>query len=478
MYRRDLYTQTNFYKESGRYQMFASGNLGKGDLNVYRMFVETALAQVRKRGFVAQLAPEGLYKGANAAAIRAHLFQHFRLRLLVGCVNLRGVWFPSVHPQFEFCLYAAEQGSETKNFSAAFRVASVERLVDARNGRVLDIPVSLIREFSPDALAIMEFAAQSEIDVCRKMYSRYPHFGDKVGGMPNRVYMREVDMGSDLFTDKVDGLPVFEGRMVDLYDYRAKGYSSGRGRAAEWIDLPFGDPAKAIVPQWRIPPKQLPEDRIDRISRYRIGFCDVVNPATEKCLVSALIPPHVVCGRSVLTIVFDDGDIGDMLLWIAVANSLVMDFVVRKKVRLHMTYTVVDSLPFPRDRRNTPASMEIISRAFALAAVGREMSELPKIVGIPEGITPVDNPDERARLFAEIEVLVAREVFGLTRDELRYVLDPDNLLGQGSGIETFRVLRDREKRQLGEYRTQRLVQEAWDRFARDGTFGQQAVRMN
>ena len=101
MYCRDLYTQTNFYKESGRYQMFAPGNLGKGDLNVYRMFVETALTQARTRGMVAQLTPEGLYKGANAAAIRAHLLKHFRLGLLVGCVNLRGVWFPEVHRQFE-----------------------------------------------------------------------------------------------------------------------------------------------------------------------------------------------------------------------------------------------------------------------------------------------------------------------------------------------------------------------------------------
>ena len=49
---------------------------------------------------------------------------------------------------------------------------------------------------------------------------------------------------------------------------------------------------------------------------------------------------------------------------------------------------------------------------------------------------------------------------------------------EGSGVETFKALRNREKRQLGEYRTQRLVLEAWDRFERDGTFGQQAVKMN
>ena len=35
-----------------------------------------------------------------------------------------------------------------------------------------------------------------------------------------------------------------------------------------------------------------------------------------------------------------------LLFWLAVANSFVMDFIVRKKVSLTMTYTIMDSLPF------------------------------------------------------------------------------------------------------------------------------------
>jgi hypothetical protein len=97
---------------------------------------------------------------------------------------------------------------------------------------------------------------------------------------------------------------------------------------------------------------------------------------------------------------------------------------------------------------------------------------------ILQGISPAEKQEIRAHLMAEIDALVAHEVFGLTRDELRYVLDPDNLLGERSGVETFKALRNREKRQLGEYRTQRLVLAAWDRFQHDGTFGQQSVKTN
>ena len=55
-------------------------------------------------------------------------------------------------------------------------------------------------------------------------------------------------------------------------------------------------------------------------------------------------------------------------------------------------------------------------------------------------------------------------MYGLTRDELRYILDPTDVMGDDYPSETFRVLKDREEREFGEYRTRRLVLEAWDKL--------------
>ena len=59
-------------------------------------------------------------------------------------------------------------------------------------------------------------------------------------------------------------------------------------------------------------------------------------------------------------------------------------------------------------------------------------------------------------LAAEIDVLVARDIYGLTKDEMLYILDPANILGEDCGIETFKALRNREMRDFDEFRTQRL----------------------
>jgi hypothetical protein len=62
---------------------------------------------------------------------------------------------------------------------------------------------------------------------------------------------------------------------------------------------------------------------------------------------------------------------------------------------------------------------------------------------------------------AELDAFYAR-AYGLTRDELRDILDPADVKGADYPSETFRVLKTNEIRRFGEYRTAKLVLQAWD----------------
>ena len=77
--------------------------------------------------------------------------------------------------------------------------------------------------------------------------------------------------------------------------------------------------------------------------------------------------------------------------------------------------------------------------------------------------------EHRAHLRADLEAFYAR-AYGLTRDELRYILDPADVKGPDYPSETFRVLKEKEVRKYGEYRTCRLVLAAWDRMEASGQF--------
>jgi hypothetical protein len=72
--------------------------------------------------------------------------------------------------------------------------------------------------------------------------------------------------------------------------------------------------------------------------------------------------------------------------------------------------------------------------------------------------------DRRMDLRAELDAFYALK-YGLSRDELRYVLDPGDAKGRDYPSETFRVLKANEERRFNEFRTQRLVVDAYDRLS-------------
>lgn len=459
-----LYRTANFLRNSERFTLFAEGNLGKGDFNVYRMFVELAFRGIKPGGVAAQIVPENFYNGANATALRQFVFEQMRLLALIALENTRRVWF-DIHAAQKFCLYAAVSGGRTAIIPAAFGINSEVKLADLPEPLPFQIPLSLVHELSPAALAVPEFADPRDVSIARKLHERLPSFGADGKDRNRRVYMAEIHMGGDRdsFGDDTGGLPLFEGRMVEAFDYRAKEYVSGRGRQAVWKELPFGDPAKRVAPQWHIPLSDIPDKTVDRTRAYRIGFCDVGGVTNQRFLMAAMIPPTSLCGHSVPTIMFEPSDDTLSLLWLGLANSFCLDFLARQKGALHMTLTLVDSLPLPRRYTDTAVERAIAARAARLTCSGPEMENLWDRLtdGLRAGSSPADDPAERRALRAELDVLVARDFFRLTRDEMRYLIDPSSVLGSDCGIETFGALKRAETRNGQPFTSFDLIMEAW-----------------
>lgn len=454
---RYMFALVHFFKSSGVFTLYAPGNLGKGDFNIYRMFVESALRRVKVGGFAALVVPGGLYGGANASAIRKHLLDECELYRLLGLINTKRGWFKKVDID-RFAAFAAKSGGRTGKFLVQFGLSGPEDL--ARPPVEMDADV--IRQRSPETYAIPDLRNIAELATSRKMYAACPTFGNTTLGPPVRHYSREIDMGNDrgLFTTDPTGLPVYEGRMLDHFDHRAKTYDSGHGNSAVWIEREFGNPAKAIVPQWRVLRENIPTKLGDRCAHFRIGFCDVANPRNERSFTSALIPPGVICGHKVPTFVLDATHEWAYLPWLAVANSFAMDWLARCRLNAPtMSYTLLDSLPFPRPVLTdalvlsiAPVVLRLVCTAPEMTPFWNRMAALGFVEAVAEGTVPptaLVEPNARATARAELDAFIAARVFGLTALELSDILD------------TFDVLRRRDEKAHGEFRTKKLILDAF-----------------
>jgi uncharacterized protein (DUF433 family) len=200
-------------------------------------------------------------------------------------------------------------------------------------------------------------------------------------------------------------VPLYEGRMVHQFDHAAKAYVSGEGRGAKWRDLDFTE--KALIPHFYV-------DGTHITVGARAGFCDVTGQTNERSLLAALIPAGHPAGNKVPTVsTFAECQ----QVWLSVANSFLVDFLIRQKISTTINFFYLEGLPLLRPHRNSHAFQHLRDLSARLVSITPEI----------QLAEPALDPRERARLRAGIDAIVAG-LYGLAPAEFAYILTTFPLL--------------------------------------------------
>ena len=145
-------------------------------------------------------------------------------------------------------------------------------------------------------------------------------------------------------------------------------------------------------------------------------------------------------------------------------TCLPYDFVARQKIGgTTLNYFYIKQFPTLSPENFAQSDLEfIVPRVLELTYTAYDLKPFAEDLGFLGEPFPFD-PERRHNLKSELDAYYAK-LYGLTRDELRYILDPADVMGEDYPSETFRVLINKELKEFGEYRTQRLVLEAWDKL--------------
>jgi hypothetical protein len=201
-----------------------------------------------------------------------------------------------------------------------------------------------------------------------------------------------------------------------------------------------------------------------RSPKWLMGWRDITNATNERTVISAVVPLAGVGNQMPLALFPRIKDRRTIGAFYGNLCSLVFDVVARHKTGgTHMNFFIFKQLPIlPPDRYTEDDLAYIVPRVLELTYTAHDLAAWAKDLGHNGPPFPF-NPERRAQLRAELDAYYAR-LYGLTRDELRYILDPADVMGDDYPSETFRVLKNGEMREFGEYRTQRLVLAAWDQL--------------
>lgn len=474
-------------EDGGRYPL-----TGVGDVNTYALFAETISQICHATGRAGFIVPTGIATDSSTRAYFAGLTQQKRLVSLYDFDNSDRV-FPAVATLVRFSLVTLGE-SEIATF--AFLLKGVRDLMDDR--RRFALSAEDFRLINPNTLTCPVFSSRMDAEITRKIYSRTPVFilesSDKKSEcnpwnvsfsamfhMSNDSHLfltsadlskeKDVRVGRGARDDRFNGyLPLYEAKMMTLYDHRFGSYPPGTiddTRALPRLSLEqYADPCFEVNSRFFVTADDLKSHLGDYQKSWFICFRSMSNHSNIRRFISGVVPLSAL-GNSLILVKPGSAVTGKRIAClIGNLGSMVLDAIARWKVSgTNLNLFLVQQFPvLPPSSYSEEDELFIANRVLELTYTTHSLKEFAEEIGFPGDPFGWDVA-RRSQLRAELDAWYAK-AYGLTRDELRYILDPADVMGEGYPSETFRVLKNNEHAEFGEYRTQRLVLEAWDKLER------------
>ena len=453
--------------------------LGKGDINLYSLFVERAMNLVKPDGLIGLFTPSGIYADLTAADFFKSISTSGRVGSLFDFENKK-IFFKDIHASFKFC--ALIFGGEERQFDqteCAFFLHDTKTINDP--DRCFPLTPDDFARVNPNTGTAPVFRNRRDAEITRSIYESHPVLVNQSGDEERKVWPIQYRQGlfhsqnhSDLFQTvaqlEAEGfypvhgnrwkkgedlyLPMYEGKTVQAFDHRAASITNKQGN----LFRP-GQPDRTLDEEHR-DPNFLPRPRywvhqganaIIQNLRYFLTFKEITASTNVRTMIAAVVP-QVGCldTLSVLLPLNDQFDAFNTACLLANLNSFCFDYVARQKVHgTHIKLYILEQLPviapadYDRQFGNQTARDLVRDHVLRLTYTAHDMEPFARDLGYDDSPFIWDE-EERRHLRARLDALYFH-LYDLSREDAAYVLS------------TFPIVQREDETAFGKYRTRDLI---------------------
>ena len=444
----------SYVRNCGRYPL-----TGRGDINTYAVFAELAHTIVSPEGFVGFLVPSGIATDNTTKEFFAALVSTKTLSGLYDFENKAPV-FTDVHRSFKFSILLF--GGTNQQASATDFVFFAHRMLELNEkSRHIKLSADDIKMMNPNTLTCPVFRSGRDAEITKAVYRRVPVLIDKnrkQGGNPWGVKfftMFHQTNDAELFKNveqlteikaKRDGaiwkkgkqvyLPLYEAKMVQMYDHRAASVVINeenwmrQGQTAATTSAEHQNPEFTIEPRWWVDSETVAKVLDKRSDTGYITYKDVTSATNQRTMIAAFIPHVGVLNSAPLMMVDEKLTVRDRCCLLANLNSFAFDFCARQKVGgVHLNFFIVEQLPvFAPDFYDGKCPWQtskslvdwVSERVLKLTCTSNDMIPLAEAAGFKEKVHKWKET-ERRTLMAELDAAYF-VLYGIGREDLVYML--------------------------------------------------------
>ncbi|WP_239337566.1 Eco57I restriction-modification methylase domain-containing protein, partial [Frankia sp. CiP3] len=298
---RDSDFASRFAHDSGRYPL-----TGRGDINTFQIFAEHDLSVVASHGRLGVILPTSIATGDTTAPFFRHLIETSTLSAFLDFENEAKI-FPGVDHRVRFALLAATGGARIHQARFAFSTRYIRDLVERQ---FILAPEELLL-VNPNSGTTPVFRSRRDAEITIGIHRRVPVLWRDESDNPWEIsFLRMLDMANDsgLFRGEkqlldegweADGntfirddermLPLFEAKMLHLYDHRYGTYEGQTRAQANQGTLPrltveqHDDPDTVARPRYWVAEEHIDKALGDSWNRgWLLGWRDIARNVDER----------------------------------------------------------------------------------------------------------------------------------------------------------------------------------------------------
>lgn len=424
-----------------------------GKMTYQKVFLERGL-ELSKRALI-MLVPADFHNQQWTLNLRKEIFSEYNLKELISFENRGQAWFRDVDSRTKFdIVYVVKGKTATETFKAAFYVTREQYNEYLKNNPTgsfndfldkisVEYPREIIKKISPIVEGVAEVRTLKDIELIQKIRDSHPLLFE----LGYQIFQGDINLTSrsSLLNSNGLGLPIYEGKTFHQYDpffedlrrwveeekyfeYLLKKELSAARECLKSAQISKKEKKKILeaLLQKKFPNREFKLE----YEEYRLAFRHVARSTDEHTLISCIVPKGVLLGDSAYFLKtfyysFEDGKIfqkkhsyNNLLYLMALFNSFVLDYYIRLRVSANLNAFFIYELPIPRVSETL--KQKIAEIAFKLLYRKDVYDDMAKELGM--NVEEIKGEDRRRKLRAELEIIIARDIFGLTKEDMDYIL--------------------------------------------------------
>lgn len=319
-----------------------------GELNTYALFTEAAIKLKSKRGVIGLI----LKSATVTSQVNQKLFNDLTKENLIisifDFINRKKIFNIDSRERFCFLLLG---NSKNRIFNVAMNLIEVSEIEEQKSKS--ELSYDSLRLLNPITGMLPNFSNQKEVDFLLRVSHDFPFFQNVYQNVRFGRIVHFTSHAEFITREKSeDNIPVYEGKFFNQFDGKFSGFND----VSEELRYGSKSSSKIIDESNKTVQNYFPESRFfinakkweqlskNHSEKYMLAWRSLTSATNTRTCIATILP-FIPASQSVQFLTTNQND---LLYLSGLFNSIVFDFILKKKISgIDLTQSVINQIPVP-----------------------------------------------------------------------------------------------------------------------------------